>query len=113
MEEKMNKAQAETIQDKEYENVIPGGLPVALMEAMACGLPAVCTDIRGNTELVEDGVTGLIVANTPEDTKRAIEILQDKAAFRDELSVHALNKIKQFDLSHVLPIMQNIYGGEL
>lgn len=87
------------------------GLPVALMEAMACGLPAVCTDIRGNTELVEDGVTGLIVANTPEDTKRAIEILQDKAAFRDELSVHALNKIKQFDLSHVLPIMQNIYRG--
>lgn len=90
------------------------GLPVALMEAMACGLPAVCTDIRGNTELVEDGVTGLIVANTPEDTKRAIEILQDKATFRDELSVHALSKIKQFDLSHILPIMQNIYrGGEL
>lgn len=107
----MNKAQAETIQDKEYENVIPDGLPVALMEAMACGLPAVWTDIRGNTELVEDGVTGLIVANTPEDTKRTIEILQDKAAFRDELSVHALNKIKQFDLSHILPIMQNIYGG--
>ncbi|WP_443872199.1 glycosyltransferase [Megasphaera sp.] len=90
------------------------GLPVALMEAMACGLPAVCTDIRGNTELVDNGVTGLIVANTPEDTKRAIERLQDKAAFRDELSVHALSKIKQFDLSHVLPIMQNIYrGGEL
>ena len=31
------------------------GLPVALMEAMAVGLPCVCSDIRGNRDLVRNG----------------------------------------------------------
>lgn len=34
------------------------GLPVALMEAMAVGLPVVCSEIRGNTDLIENGEGG-------------------------------------------------------
>ncbi len=30
------------------------GLPVALMEAIACGIPAICSNIRGNTDLITD-----------------------------------------------------------
>jgi colanic acid/amylovoran biosynthesis glycosyltransferase len=41
------------------------GIPVALMEAMACGLPVVTTSLSGIPELVQHGVTGLVVA--PED----------------------------------------------
>jgi glycosyltransferase involved in cell wall biosynthesis len=41
------------------------GIPVALMEAMASGLPVVTTSVSGIPELVEDGATGLVVA--PED----------------------------------------------
>jgi glycosyltransferase involved in cell wall biosynthesis/peptidoglycan/xylan/chitin deacetylase (PgdA/CDA1 family) len=37
------------------------GIPVALMEAMAAGLPVVATAISGIPELVDDGVTGLLV----------------------------------------------------
>jgi colanic acid/amylovoran biosynthesis glycosyltransferase len=37
------------------------GVPTVLMEAMASGLPAVATAIMGIPELVEDGVTGLLV----------------------------------------------------
>ena len=36
------------------------GIPRALMEAAAMGLPGVATDIRGTREVVEDGVTGLL-----------------------------------------------------
>jgi glycosyltransferase involved in cell wall biosynthesis len=36
------------------------GLPQMLMEAMACGLPAVSTDLVGIPDLVRDGETGLL-----------------------------------------------------
>jgi glycosyltransferase involved in cell wall biosynthesis len=38
------------------------GMPVCLMEAAACGVPAVATAVGGVPELIEDGVTGLLVA---------------------------------------------------
>lgn len=34
------------------------GLSVSLMESLASGLPVICSNIRGNTDMVEDGVTG-------------------------------------------------------
>ncbi len=37
------------------------GIPVALMEAMASGVPVVATRLSGIPELVQDGVTGLLV----------------------------------------------------
>jgi glycosyltransferase involved in cell wall biosynthesis len=38
------------------------GLPNAVLEYMAAGLPTVATRVGGNEELVEDGVTGLLVS---------------------------------------------------
>lgn len=38
------------------------GIPVALMEAMAAGVPVVATRLSGVPELVQDGVTGVLVA---------------------------------------------------
>jgi glycosyltransferase involved in cell wall biosynthesis len=37
------------------------GMPVSLMEAAACGVPVVATAVGGVPELVQDGVTGLLV----------------------------------------------------
>ena len=38
------------------------GLPLAIMEAMALGLPVVATHVAGNAEAVVDGITGVLVA---------------------------------------------------
>ncbi|MCU1486745.1 MAG: colanic acid biosynthesis glycosyltransferase WcaL [Actinomycetia bacterium] len=43
------------------------GIPVAIMEAMAAGLPVVSTHHSGIPELVEHGVTGLLVAERDVD----------------------------------------------
>ena len=42
------------------------GFPRSAMEAAAMGVPTVATDIRGNRQVVADGVTGVLV--TPRDT---------------------------------------------
>jgi glycosyltransferase involved in cell wall biosynthesis len=41
------------------------GMPNVILEAMACGLPVVASNIAGNEELVLDGKTGILVP--PED----------------------------------------------
>jgi len=38
------------------------GMPLSLIEAAACGVPALATAVGGAPEVVEDGVTGLLVA---------------------------------------------------
>lgn len=56
--------------------------PMALLEAMAAGRPAVCTAVGGVPELVEDGVTGYLVdARDPDGlAERLIAVLADHDA---------------------------------
>ena len=60
------------------------GLPNAVLEYMAAGLPAVVSRVGGNAELVEEGVTGLLVA--PEDSSALslalLKLLRDPALAR-------------------------------
>lgn len=49
------------------------GCPVALLEAMAAGLPCVATDIPGSRDIVETGRSGLLVA--PRDAAALAEAL--------------------------------------
>jgi glycosyltransferase involved in cell wall biosynthesis len=43
------------------------GLSNSILEAMACGVPVIATRVTGNVDLIEDGVTGLLVS--PGDVK--------------------------------------------
>jgi glycosyltransferase involved in cell wall biosynthesis len=78
------------------------GIPVALMEAMASGLAVVASDISGIPELVEDGVTGMLVP--PGDSGAladAIAQLEDDPALRARLGEAARARVERdFDLRH-------------
>jgi glycosyltransferase involved in cell wall biosynthesis len=60
------------------------GLPVALIEALACGLPAVSSDMSGIPELVRDGDTGVLARpGDPSALRDALtRVLADPAAAR-------------------------------
>ncbi len=59
------------------------GFPRAAMEAAAMGLPTVATDIRGNRQVIDDGVTGTLVpVRDPAALALAIGALVDSAELR-------------------------------
>ncbi len=72
------------------------GLPVALMEAMATGLPVVTSDISGIPELVDDESTGLLVpCRDPESIAGALARLEDDAQLRRRLGENAREKVRE------------------
>lgn len=85
------------------------GLPVALMEAMACGLPVVCSAIRGNEDLVVDGENGVFSDNTPEAVAEIIEAFAShKYVLKDEIGAR-LSKIRPYSLASLKEQMREIY----
>lgn len=85
------------------------GLSVALMEAMSSGMPIVCTRIRGNTDLVEDGVSGIFCENTPEALAEKILMLYRDPEYRNALGAAASEKAKLYDDETVLQQVKEIY----
>ena len=93
------------------------GLSVALMEAMAEGLPVVCGRIRGNVDLIKDGKGGLLVSpENKEDYEAAFRKLyemkhKELAAFQRLGKINAEN-VKSFGRSAVERLMENVYIAE-
>jgi glycosyltransferase involved in cell wall biosynthesis len=85
------------------------GLPVALMEAMACGLPAICSKVRGNTDLIEDGKNGLFAENNAGDVSQKMEELATSPEKRQAYGLAAEKTIKKYDLTSVESKMIKIY----
>ena len=86
------------------------GLNVSLMEAMASGLPCIAGKIRGNVDLIRDGVNGYLCR--PNDTKGfAIKIrkLCLNKEIRSKFSTTNLEKIQGYNVEVIKSMMKRIY----
>jgi len=90
------------------------GLPRAVMEAMAVGLPIIATDVRGNRDLVKSGENGYLVhLNDIEQTAMAIEQLTNSEDLRRSMGEKSKELVKQYDLQNILKEMERIYDNIL
>jgi len=70
------------------------GVPVSLMEAMACGLPVIATYVGGVVELVEHERTGqMVAAGDVQGLERAIARYLDDGDLRERVSRQGREKI--------------------
>jgi len=88
------------------------GLPRTLVEAAACGLPLITTDVPGCREVVSDGVDGLLVPmGNSEALAHAIRRLQDDPEFACRLGDAARLKAQaQFDEGIVIRRTMDVYA---
>ena len=69
------------------------GFPRAAMEAAAMGLPTVGSDIRGNRQVIDDGVTGVLVpVRSPVELADALGALAGDEPRRREMSSAAIER---------------------
>ena len=62
------------------------GVPQGIMQAMACGLPVVCTSVGAISEAVQDGRTGIMVATrNPQSLADGLALLMNDQVKRTQM----------------------------
>ena len=84
------------------------GLPVALMEAMASGLPCIVSKIRGNEDLIEEKYDNSFF--DPKSIQNIINAIKKVAKRKMHNNEYCLRKIKDFDISKIDECMVKIYS---
>jgi glycosyltransferase involved in cell wall biosynthesis len=73
------------------------GMPNAVLEAMASGLPVVATNIAGNEELVVNGETGMLVpVDDATALREALRLFLRNAKMREKMGGAARPRVEQF-----------------
>lgn len=90
------------------------GMPVSALEAMACGLPIICSEIRGNVDIIREGDNGFLFQPSDVETlARKLEYLLDDAEKRKIMGLKNKENVKDFSLESVTEELIRIYKSVL
>ncbi len=86
------------------------GFGLTILEAMACGLPVICTDGMGNRDLILEGENGFLITElNPIIMADKIELLYNDHPLRMLMGEKALKFSKNFDLEIYIDQLLRIY----
>jgi glycosyltransferase involved in cell wall biosynthesis len=87
------------------------GVPVSLMEAMACGVPVIATHVGGIAELIEPGATGLLVpASDAVALRDAIASYLNDYGLREKVSRQGRDKVlSDFNLDNEVDKLAQLF----
>ena len=84
---------------------------LAALEAMACGVPPVATNVGGVPELIENGVDGFLepVGDIAAQSARVIELLSDASRYESVAKAARKTAEKRFCTSLIIPLYEDYY----
>jgi glycosyltransferase involved in cell wall biosynthesis len=86
------------------------GMPKTLLEAMACGLPAIGTNIDGIKEVIEHGENGILCNIDPKSIREAIVGIMKGKRQKKRLGENARKTIElKFSLTKLIDKELNLY----
>ncbi len=86
------------------------GLSVSLMESMASGLPIICSDIRGNNDLINNNINGFLCnKNSIDEFKYSIQKMIINKDLNKKFIKNNQKDILEFDIENVMKKMNEIY----
>lgn len=98
------------ISDIAFSASLREGLPVNIIEAMACGLPVVASDNRGHRSLIKDKETGFVFSPKSEkEMTDAIILLYKNPALRLEMGKRNVEEAKKYSVEIAVNKMAQIY----
>lgn len=94
-----------------FPQALGEGLPVNIIEAMACGLPVVVSDNRGHRSLIKDKETGFIFSPKSEkEMADAIVLLYKNPLLREEMGRRNVDEARKYSVGIAVRKMAGIYN---
>jgi len=87
------------------------GISNTILEAMACGLPVIATDVGGNSELIEAGKTGVVVpaGNVPAMAREIVALAKQREKART-MGLDGRKRVEQtFSMTAMVKQYQDLY----
>lgn len=84
---------------------------LVLLEAMACGVPCIGSNVGGIPEVIEDGVTGFIceLGDNEDVASKAIELFENES-LRNKMIAQSLNRVEtKFHSKQIVEHYEDIY----